>query len=203
MEEVNAMIEDVLNEQGALLWQWRAQLIALLTKPLASSDGEDADGEEYARSLDTQGEAEGYLQAYSALLADRREAMTSERTLLAVLDVKEKKLRKTRAAQKARGFPMIVDEALATLDDVDKRPEDQVLQKELRDARRAILENWDTSRSMRSIMIDMNKVVAGIIRDDDPEKIIAAGASKKLREFIKGEGLHFDYCNFYYTDWII
>lgn len=44
---------------------------------------EDADGQEYQRSLDNQGEAETYLQAYTALLADRREALTNERTLLA------------------------------------------------------------------------------------------------------------------------
>ena len=54
-----------------MLWKWRNHLVALLTQPLTSPEEEDADGQEYTRSLETQGEAEAYLQAYSALLADR------------------------------------------------------------------------------------------------------------------------------------
>ncbi|KAI0697783.1 SNF2 family N-terminal domain-containing protein [Cytidiella melzeri] len=186
-EEANTMIGDLLNEQGALIWKWRMQLIALLTKPLTVSDDEDADGQEYSRSLDTQGEAEAYLQAYSALLADRREAMTSERTLLAALDVKENKLRKTKAARKAADAVMNRGEALMAIDGIDHQPEHQVLQKELQDTRKAILEDFDSNRSIRSIMIDLSKVVARILRDDDLEKIIAADATRKLKELLKEE----------------
>ena len=183
------MVEDLLNEQGALLWQWRTQLITLLTKSLTSADDENADGQEYARSLDTQGEAEAYLQAYSALLADRREAMTSERTLLAALDVKEKKARKTKAARKAKGEIMDGDDVIMTLGEDEQQPEHQELLVQLQDMRKAILEDFHSSRSIRSIMIDLNNVAARA-KDKDPEQIIATDATKQLRELLRAEGAY-------------
>lgn len=85
MEEANALIDEVLNEQTHLLWEWRTRLISLLTQSLSAesngsnnADGNEsnnADGNEYSRTLETQGEAETFLQAYSALLADRREGI--------------------------------------------------------------------------------------------------------------------------------
>lgn len=190
MDEANEIIGDLLNEQGALLWQWRKQLIALLTKPLSSSEEDDADGQEYTRSLDTQGEAEAYLQAYSALLADRREAMTSERTLLAALDVKEKKLRKTKAAKKANGAIMDGEDVIMTLDEDEQKPEHAVLLAQLQNERKNILESFDSDRSMRSIMVDLNNAAARA-KDRDPEKAIATEATKRLRELLKAEGNHF------------
>jgi E3 ubiquitin-protein ligase SHPRH len=56
----------------------------LLTQQL--TPGEEADGQEYQRTLDDQGEAETYLMNYASLLADRREALLRERTLLAAHD---------------------------------------------------------------------------------------------------------------------
>src|ERR1700683_918799 len=79
--------------------QWRTHMHALLTQSLKGDS--DADGDEYSRSLDAQGEADMYLQAYTALMADRRAALLAERTLLAEHDGKEKKLRKTKAAKAA------------------------------------------------------------------------------------------------------
>lgn len=75
-------------KQTELLWEWRSKIHELLTQSLTSGGDDDADGQEYQRTLDNQGEAEIYLQAYAALLADRREALTSERTLLAAHDAK-------------------------------------------------------------------------------------------------------------------
>ena len=190
MVEANDMIRDFLNEQGALIWKWRKQLIALLTKPLASSDNDDADGQEYTRSLETQGEAEAYLQAYAALLADRREATTSERTLLAVLDVKEKKSRKTKAANRANGMIMDNDVALVQLDNDEQQPEHQVLLSDLHLARKTILFDFDSNRSVRSIMIDLHKVSLRITRDNDPEKVIVTDATTQLRELTKTEGMN-------------
>lgn len=86
IEELHEIIENVLNEQTELLWEWRSKIHSLLTQSL--NPGEDADGQEYQRTLDNQGEAETYLQAYAALLADRREALVNERTLLAAHDAK-------------------------------------------------------------------------------------------------------------------
>jgi len=62
--EVSNDILGLLTEQGELLWNWRTQIFKLLSQKL-SSDGEKADGEEYNRSLDTQKEAEAYLQVDS------------------------------------------------------------------------------------------------------------------------------------------
>ena len=130
------MIEDVLNEQADLLWEWREHIMVLLSQPLAQREDE-ADGQEYQRTLDDQGEAETYMQAYSALLADRRVALTNERTLLAAHDVREKHLRKTKAAFKAAHTSL--ESELELPDGLDIQPEHEVLHKELSNRRNDIL----------------------------------------------------------------
>ncbi|CAL1697614.1 unnamed protein product [Somion occarium] len=182
MEEANEKIDELLNEQSALLWRWRTRLIGLLTQSLTSGD-DDADGQEYSRSLETQGEAETYLQAYAALLADRREALTSERTLLAAHDVKEKKARLTKAAKKAAAAAL-EDEVLMQIGDIDPQPEHQVLQQQLNEERKHLLEDFNSSRALRSVMVDLNNVAARIIKDEDPEKIIAKDAASRLRQLL-------------------
>ncbi|KAI0668956.1 SNF2 family N-terminal domain-containing protein [Trametes maxima] len=189
IEEANELIKDLLNEQSKLLWQWRTKLITLLTQPLGSKD-QDADGQEYTRSLDTQGEAEAYLQAYAALLADRRETLTAERTLLAAHDVREVKARKTKAA---RGTRYGESEAEGTLqldklDDHDVQPEHQVMLKTLNDERKALLEDFDPGRAVKSIMVELNNIAIGIMREEDPERVIAKDATMKLRSLIASQG---------------
>ncbi|RDX45998.1 hypothetical protein OH76DRAFT_1407336 [Lentinus brumalis] len=193
MQEGDELIEGLLNQQSTLLWEWRQKLIALLTQPLGSN-GDGADGQEYSRSLDTQGEAEAYLQAYAALLADRRETLTAERTLLAAHDVREVKARKMNAAQKKRADlrgelefeeePIVLDK----LDDQEMRPEHQVMVKDLHDARKALLESFDLGRAVKSIMVDLNNVAVSIQKKDDPEKALAQDAVAKLRSLIAGQG---------------
>lgn len=179
------MIDGLLNRQSALLWTWRERLKELLTKPLTSSD-EDVDGQEYARSLDTQGEAEAYLQAYAALLADRREAMTAERTLLAAHDVRETKARRTKAARKAEEAMQEEQQILEleTLEDGEKQPEHQVLEQQLTEERKAFLEDFDPGRAVRSIMVELSNIAARITKEDDPEKIIAKDGATRLRTLI-------------------
>ena len=178
-----------MNEQSQLLWQWRAKLISLLTQPLGAN-GEDVDGQEYTRSLDVQGEAEAYLQAYAALLADRRETLTAERTLLAAHDVREVKARKTKAALGIRY--MAQEEAdlleLDKLEDHVVLPEHEVMLKTLNDERKALLEEFDPGRAVKSIMVDLNNVAVAIAREEAPEKIIAKGAVSKLRSLIAEQG---------------
>ena len=186
MEEAHDMFEEVLNPQSKLLWKWRTHLIGLLTQPLTSGD-EDADGQEYARSLETQGEAETYLQVYAALLADRREMLTSERTLLAALDVKEKKSRKTKAAHKAAAAAL-EEEVIKVLADIEPQPENQVLHKELHDQRKEIFNNSEPGRAVRSILVDLNNVAARITVTTNPIKKNATDGVKKLREFIADQG---------------
>ncbi|THH28194.1 hypothetical protein EUX98_g5996 [Antrodiella citrinella] len=183
MEEANDMIDEVLNEQGQLIWQWRSRLISLLTRSLTSKD--DADGEEYGRSLDTQGEAETYLQNYVNLLADRRESLNSERTLLAAHEGKEAKGRGTKAAAKATAVALDKD-VLEQVGDLvlEREPQNQVLHMELSNKRKAILEEFDSSRALRSVMVDLNNIAAGISREQDPEKILAREGATQLRHLL-------------------
>jgi E3 ubiquitin-protein ligase SHPRH len=123
----------------------------LLTQSL-KNDG-DADGDEYSRSLDAQGEADMYLQAYTALMADRRATLIAERTLLAEHDGKEKKLRKTKAARAAAAAAMAIHgvQNPEISEDFELRPEHEVLFKDLTNARRALLEDFN-GRAIKSIM---------------------------------------------------
>jgi E3 ubiquitin-protein ligase SHPRH len=148
MDEADEIIENIINEQSTLLWEWRSRIEALLTERLAS--GDEADGQEYARSLNTQGEAETYLQAYAALLADRREVLVAERTLLAAHDAKEKKFRHTKAASKAAAAA--VDAELEIPGDVELQPEHEVLHKDLSIERKELLQR-SRGRALRSVMV--------------------------------------------------
>jgi E3 ubiquitin-protein ligase SHPRH len=187
MDEANEIIEDLLNEQSALLWEWRSKILSLLTQKLSAGEDE-ADGQEYARTLDTQGEAEAYLQAYSALLADRREVLVAERTLLAAHDVQEKKLRHTKAAMRAAAAAAAPRDDIDISDVVELQPEHEVLHKELSDTRKALLAQF-TGRAVKSVMVDLSGVAAKIQRDSDPEKAIAQEGAVRLRRLIKDQGM--------------
>lgn len=192
MEEANEFIESLLNEQSALIWEWRQKLIKLLTQSLTSKDeDEDADGQEYARSIDTQGEAEAYLEAYAALLSDRREALTAERTLLAAHDTKEAHIRRTKAAKKASRLIGVEMEAgedgfklQQHLAEQDVRPEIELLRKSLRDERKALTEDFAPGRALKSIVVDLQAVIARIHKVIDPEKELVRGAVRQLRDLI-------------------
>lgn len=122
VDQLHEIIDQAINEQSKLLWIWRTRIHSLLTQKLTNDDDDSPDGEEYQRTLESQGEAETYLQAYQALLADRKASISHERTVLATHDTRfvaitikssldlllkivyffrEKQLRKTKAAIKA------------------------------------------------------------------------------------------------------
>ncbi|KII84144.1 hypothetical protein PLICRDRAFT_179819 [Plicaturopsis crispa FD-325 SS-3] len=184
MDEANEIIEDLLNEQSKLLWKWRSKIHALLTQNLSSGENDAADGQEYARSLETQGEAETYLQAYTALLADRREALVAERTLLAAHDGKEKKTRKTKAALEAA---QSAAEQLDLPEGVDIQPEHEVLHKALSDERKELIEPFE-GRALKSVMIDLSAIAAKIANDKDTEKILIRQSVAELRQLINAQG---------------
>jgi E3 ubiquitin-protein ligase SHPRH len=151
IEEVNEMIEDVLNEQTRLIWEWRARIMDLLTQSLNA--GDEADGQEYQRGIASQGEAEIYLQAYALLLADRQEALVNERTLLAAHDAREKRLRHTKAAIKAAralDFLQQADDGLHVDNDFEVNPEDQVLHQTLSEKRKELVKALE-QRSIKSV----------------------------------------------------
>ncbi|KAK2460408.1 hypothetical protein APHAL10511_007573 [Amanita phalloides] len=198
MEEGNDIVE-VLNDQSTLLWEWRTHITELLTEPLSNSNSE-ADGREYQRNLDNQGEAETYLQAYAALLADRREALSSERNLLAAHEGREHKARLTKAARKAQNAAALsqaVDDDMEGLgqldgdDDDEKRPEHVVLLKELSDRRKALLQMLN-GRAVKSIQVDLQAAHGRIKNDKDPEKIIISNAIATIRQFMKEQNALMD-----------
>lgn len=185
LEEADELIDRVLNAQSRVLWEWRTRIYDLLTQKLtASNDEGEADGQEYSRTLETQGEAEAYLQAYAMLLADRREVLSAERTILAVHDAKERKRRKTTAAVKA----IAADEPNVDLftENIELQPEHEVLRGELMHTRKALLEKF-MGRAVKSIVVDLSAVAAKITEDDDPEKILAREGVSSLRRFMSAQ----------------
>lgn len=163
-------------------------IYGLLTRSLtASSDEGEADGQEYLRTLDIQGEAETYLQAYAMLLADRREVLTAERTVLAVHDARERKHRKTAAAAKAVTLESDeLDLGLVT-EDIELQPEHEVLKTNLMDARKTLLMKF-AGRAVKSIVVDLTAVAAKITRETDPEKILAREGVLSLRRLMSSQG---------------
>ncbi|KAJ7695156.1 SNF2 family N-terminal domain-containing protein [Mycena rosella] len=182
--EVNEIIENVLNEQSSLLWEWRSRMTDLLTQQL--TPGEEADGQEYQRTLDDQGEAETYLINYTSLLADRREALLQERTLLAAHDAREKKLRHTKAAIKAAAA---LDAPSEILDgNIELQPEHEVLHKELSEKRKDLLAELH-GRAIKSVIVELARTIARIHKEDDPEKIMLKRAVADLRKFIADQAI--------------
>ncbi|KIK58778.1 hypothetical protein GYMLUDRAFT_45086 [Collybiopsis luxurians FD-317 M1] len=181
IEELHEIIENVLNEQTDLLWEWRSKIYSLLTQSLNPGGEDDADGQEYQRTLDNQGEAETFLQAYAALLADRREALTSERTVLAAHDARETKLRKTKAALKATAA---VDK-LDIPEDVEIQPEHQVLYKELSEKHKPLLAELN-GRAVKSILVDLTGALART-GERDPERPLLLSAIADLRKLISSQ----------------
>jgi E3 ubiquitin-protein ligase SHPRH len=191
LEEADKLIDQVLNAQSRLLWKWRTHIYNLLTQNLTASNNE-VDGQEYSRALDTQAEAEIYLRAYTMLLADRREVLSAERTALAVHDARERKRRKTAAATKAISLSLeLVDEpdlGLATVtDDMEPQPEHGTLKKELMDTRMTLLTDFG-GRAVKTIMVDLMAIAAKIVKEDDPEKILAKGGMSSLRQLMTAQG---------------
>ncbi|KAF8654783.1 hypothetical protein AX16_003438 [Volvariella volvacea WC 439] len=180
--EFNELVEDILNPQAELLWEWRDRLTALLTDKVASGS-QEADGQEYQRTLDAQGEAESYMRAYSALLADMREALVNERTLLAAHDVREKNLRKTQAAMKAASAAEEGREMNGDLENLELQPEYEVLYKELSDKRKELLEDLE-GRAVKSVLVEISNVLPRITKDKDPEKVIVKNIVAQIRSFM-------------------
>jgi len=176
------MITDLLNAQANLLWQWRGRLVELLTKSISSESGEDADGKEYARSLETQGEAETFLHAYFVLLNDRREALFAEKSLLAAHDGRGKFKRATLAAMRADDGGADVDVEMFN-DLSETRPEDQVLQKDLMEERLILLGSFQ-GRALKSITVDLTNFASNHSKE---LRAVATDAASSLRDLVSSQ----------------
>ena len=178
------MITDLLNAQTNLLWQWRSRLVELLTRSISSGSEEDADGKEYARSLETQGEAETFLHAYFVLLNNRWEALFVEKSLLAAHDGRGKFKRITLAAMRANDgvaggdVELINDLSVAQL-------EDQVLWKDLMEERLTLLDPFQ-GRVLKSIMVDLTNFASNHSKKLKL-KAVATDAALLLRDVISSQ----------------
>jgi E3 ubiquitin-protein ligase SHPRH len=157
--EVKITLDSILTPQAALLWTWRARLIAELKHRLSSSgeSGDVVDGEEYNRSLDTQARAEIMLQEYAAILADRREIFSGERSALAAHDfgvLQPKKKRKRRGAPKEQETGLGLD-----TEGVEQRPEDDVLRAEMNVERLKVMAGYKFGRSIRKIHGELGAIL--------------------------------------------
>ncbi|KAG9032861.1 hypothetical protein FRB95_000945 [Tulasnella sp. JGI-2019a] len=168
----------ILEEQRVLLWEWRDHIFELLSSKIIS-DGDDADGQEYQRAVETQAEVECYLQEYAALLADRREVLTLERTALAAYDARETKLRHTKAA--ARAAAALQDElsAIAAVAvEVDEAANAATINT-LKANRKQCRTGHLSKRALKSVMVDLNNLVG-----KEQEVQIAKDESLRLRRII-------------------
>ena len=184
------MIAELLNAQTNLLWQWRDRVIELLTRGVGSDSGEDADGGEYARSLETQREAETFLDAYSVLLNDRKEALFAEKSLLAAHDGRGRFKRATAAAMRALGKEVDPDETPPpeAADDLHLAwPEDGDLRQDLMEQRLILLDPFQ-GRALKSIMIDLTSFNS---EDDKRLKSLATDAASSLRDLIASQSTTF------------
>ena len=130
-------------------------MIRLLTQKLSQDDDDKADGEEYQRTLENQGEAETYIQCYAALLSDRRQAILNERTLLAEHNVRERKKRQTKAARDAEAAEYYLDDRddlFEIPEDVEMGPEHEELLSEL-STKRKILYDRLRGRAIKSVRV--------------------------------------------------
>ncbi|KAG8931842.1 hypothetical protein FRC02_002077 [Tulasnella sp. 418] len=175
-DEANDIV-DILEEQRILLWEWRAHIFELLTQKI-TSEGEEADGQEYQRALDTQVEVECYLKEYAALLADRKEVLNMERTALAAHDAQEKRLRHTKAAARAAAA-LHGNDVIPELLQVDEE-EKSALANELTQKRKDCRATHPSNRALKSVMIDLNKIVS----NKEEEIAIAKAESLRLRRII-------------------
>ncbi|CAA7263986.1 unnamed protein product [Cyclocybe aegerita] len=170
MVEVNFLIKNVLDEQAVLMWHWRTKIVELVTRPLNPED--EVDGQEYQRTLDDQGEVETYIQAYAGLLADRRQALMNERSLLATLDDRENSVQP----------PGVLDDQLDA-EDLDALAKNVELHQELVAERKKFLKKLH-ERAIKSVLVDLTAVAAKILPDTHPERILVKDAIEKTRRYM-------------------
>ncbi|KAF8308100.1 hypothetical protein DL93DRAFT_1962270 [Clavulina sp. PMI_390] len=135
-----------MNEQAELLLKWKDIVVGFLSEEWnAQEDGTAPEGDEYTRSLEVQANAEGYLNGMAALIADRRETMNAQRTLLAEIEHRDPnaKKRKTKTAAQAD----FIDETMEAVFAV-QNPDEAVLQAQLNLARKG-LRDAHTSKPLR------------------------------------------------------
>lgn len=153
---------DILNEQTQFLFEWKDHIIELITQDLISEAEADDDKTPYERAVEVQLECEAFLKGYQSLLADRREALIAERTLLAAAENREDKTRKTAAASKAQKQV------------VKKAPdEDSAIVAALDKGRRALTGGLN-GRALKTSIVLLSNLVKDTDEDKHPEEVAIA-----------------------------
>ncbi|WRT65006.1 uncharacterized protein IL334_001947 [Kwoniella shivajii] len=190
--QANELLE-ILNDNAYLVFDWRAKILALLSSPIDADtadqrapgegqDVEDPEAEYYAEALKAQGEVEAYMIAFAAAIADRKEFLLENRSILAAHDAKQTKQRSTKAAINA----MIDVEMVNVPDDVQEQA--TLLMKERQAFRDARVEK-DCERPLKGLLIDLNG-------PNRPEEItIAKNMAMMLKAFIKEQTEYVDKLN--------
>ncbi|PVF98205.1 hypothetical protein CPB86DRAFT_825898 [Serendipita vermifera] len=165
-------IVEVLNEQTQILFEWKDHIVELLTAQLIE-DAEAGDAKTpYEKALEVQSECEAYLKAYQSLLADRREALIAERTILAVAEQRQDKTRTTQASKQAAALEVVdtttADSEKEILDGLDQR-------------RRNLLKSL-SGRAVRTIVNQLTGVIDST--EIEEERALAQMESLRLKRLI-------------------
>jgi E3 ubiquitin-protein ligase SHPRH len=113
--------------------------------------------------------------------------LLAERTLLAAHETRDKSKRKTKTSAMAVDEPLEALLVESIIDDVELRPQDEALKKELAKKRKDLLQEAD-GRAIKSVMVELNGVAARITSDSDPEKVIVKDAAALLRQLMVSQG---------------
>ncbi|WWC59243.1 uncharacterized protein I303_101793 [Kwoniella dejecticola CBS 10117] len=194
--QANDLLE-IMNDNAFLVFEWRAKILALLSSPIdadntathdqgESTDVVDPETEYYAEALKAQGEVEAFMTAFAAAIADRKEFLLENRSLLAEHDARETKQRSTKAALNA-----VVDDPILELPN-EIQEQAKLLMKERQAFRDARTEKG-CERPLKGLLIDLNGVAHGPNR---PEEIaIAKEMAKFLKAYIKEQTDYVDGLN--------
>ncbi|TXT06109.1 hypothetical protein VHUM_03582 [Vanrija humicola] len=182
--EINSLLK-ILNDNAVLVFNWRNKVVDLLKLPLEADEdkvpdvgqGQDVENPEeeyYAEALKAQGDVEAYLTAYASAIADRKEMLLEERSVLATHDARMVKKRTTRAARDAQDG---VDEI--PLNDVEDLTLRLMMERQaFRDRRR----EEDCERPLKALLIELSAIVHGQYRAEEIQ--IAKTAAEAIRAFV-------------------
>ncbi|WWC67711.1 uncharacterized protein I206_101623 [Kwoniella pini CBS 10737] len=183
--QANDLLE-IMNDNAFLVFEWRAKILALLSSPIDAENNEplqqgestdvvDPEAEYYAEALKAQGEVEAYMAAFAAAIADRKEFLLENRSLLAEHDARQTKQRSTKAALNA----VVDDPTLEMPNEVQEQA--KLLMSERQAFRDARVEKG-CERPLKGLLIDLNGIANGPHRHE--EVTIARETAKFLKAYI-------------------
>ena len=139
-------ITDLLNAQSRQIYEWRTQLIDLLSTSLLDQDDVELTGEEYDATLLNQDEQYVYLFVLRTLVADRHELLTGHVNTLVEHEVREALKVADEDQGHAPGLMKLTLQSRQTL--VPKRNDKKPVP--------------DNEQSMRGLMTDLRNIVASL-----------------------------------------